>query len=385
MRFLPLVVAVVIVFGGAGIFVGMRTVEPLNLPRYTRLLGWVLVLWPATLPLWVSLDRMRAGLFSELGSGGAYITLGLLSLLFTFTFLRDLTWVALKLANRLLAIPRDLPEVHGFLWTTGLVIFGCSILFAGVGLRNALIFPAVKRVELGFKNLHTDLQNYTIVQLSDLHLGLFRGARFLKEVVEKVNSMHPDLVVITGDLSDGSEARLGKESLPLKSLDSTALFVMGNHDFYWSPSEWEKRLAALGVDVLKDAHRIISVGGAKLMVVGVSDPTTRAMFPEHPSGLAAAMPNPGVADLTVLLAHRPGTGYEAAERGIDLQLSGHTHGGQFFPWTHVIRFIQPFAVGLHRHKGTWIYCSRGTGFWGPPMRLGAPAEITLIQLMEEPR
>jgi predicted MPP superfamily phosphohydrolase len=119
------------------------------------------------------------------------------------------------------------------------------------------------------------------------------------------------------------------------------------------------------------------------MVVGVSDPTALSLASEVPSGLEVATPNPLDADLKVLLAHRPGTAYRAAEFGFDLQLSGHTHGGQFFPWTYVIHWVQPFAVGLHRYRDMWVYCSRGTGFWGPPMRLGAPSEIAELRLVNE--
>ena len=118
------------------------------------------------------------------------------------------------------------------------------------------------------------------------------------------------------------------------------------------------------------------------MVVGVSDPASRMFFPHADSGLAVATSDLKTtkADLRVLLAHRPATAYEALNYGFDLQLSGHTHGGQFFPWNYVINLVQPFAGGLHRLENMWIYSSRGTGFWGPPMRLGSSAEITMITL-----
>jgi predicted MPP superfamily phosphohydrolase len=269
-------------------------------------------------------------------------------------------------------------------WTqfTGWIIISLAIILTAAGGYNALKFPAWKRLEVPFRDLHPDLEGFRIVHLSDLHLGLFRGSAFLAAVVDEVNRQAPDFVVITGDLSDGSVENLGNEVLPLRDLQGPTLFVTGNHDYYWGADSWVRHLEGLGVQMLLDSSEVFIKGEARLLVVGVSDPTIKTFSPEIPTGLAVATPNPGEADLKLLLAHRPAMGFQAEEFGFDLQLSGHTHGGQFFPWNYVIHLVQPFATGLHRYRKMWIYCSRGTGFWGPPIRLGAPAEITEIRLVQ---
>jgi hypothetical protein len=139
-------------------------------------------------------------------------------------------------------------------------------------------------------------------------------------------------------------------------------------------------VAGCGVTVLRGEHRVVRHRGATLLVAGVDDPAAGHAGPRLRSLPAAALAGAPAADFRILLAHRPTEGEAAAKAGFDLQLSGHTHGGQFFPWTVVVNHLMPFSPGLHRHGKTWIYTSRGTGFWGPPVRLGAPAEITLLTL-----
>ena len=383
MGFLPLIVAVMLIFGGAGVYAGFRLVDPLGLAGWARWLAWFILLLPAAMPLLLIIDQLEVGRWLDLLLSATYLVLGLISFLFVFALLRDCAWLILRTGHSLLAVPEHLPDTSAMLRTSSFIVLGLAVLFSAVAISNALSSPSVRSIQINFANLHRDLQGFRIVQLSDLHLGVFRGDGFLARVVEEVNRVSPDLIVITGDLTDGSVKKLRHVVLPLRDLEAPVLFVTGNHEYYWTPYEWIQHLEGLGVRVLLDASHTILHKDAKLLLVGISDPTSQLFFPQEPSGIAvstAGLNGADVVDLRVLLAHRPGTAYQAVNHGFDLQLSGHTHGGQFFPWNHVIHFVQPFAVGLHRFQDMWIYCSRGTGFWGPPMRLGAPAEITEITL-----
>lgn len=385
MSIVPLVVVVVLVFGGTGVYVGFRVVNPLGMAVWARWIAWALLLLPASLPFWFLMDQLRPGRWLDRFMGTTYLLLGLLSFLFVITLFRDWVWLGVRVAHRLLGLPERLPETHSGLQTSGYVILVLAVFLSAIAIARALSPLELTRIELTFDNLHPDLQSFKLIQLSDLHLGLFRGAGYLSEIVDTVNKASPDLVVVTGDLTDGSVEKLGNEVLSLTRLKAPVLFVTGNHEYYWTPQAWIQHLEDLGVRVLTDSVYNIRHGDAKLAVVGVSDPTSKLLFPLEPSGISLATRNfdPSGADLRLLLAHRPGTAYQAVNLGFDLQLSGHTHGGQFFPWNHVIHLVQPFASGLYRHKGTWIYCSRGSGFWGPPMRLGVPAEITEITFCTE--
>jgi predicted MPP superfamily phosphohydrolase len=160
-------------------------------------------------------------------------------------------------------------------------------------------------------------------------------------------------------------------------------FVTGNHEYYSGAEQWIAEVRRLGLRVLMNEHVIRRRGRATLMIAGVTDYTAQHFNPAHKSDphLAAAGAPDGVA-VRVLLAHQPRSAPAAADAGFDLQLSGHTHGGQFFPWNLFVPLQQPFVAGLNRVRSLWVYTSRGTGYWGPPKRFGAPSEITLVRLVQ---
>jgi predicted MPP superfamily phosphohydrolase len=191
------------------------------------------------------------------------------------------------------------------------------------------------------------------------------------------------MVAITGDLVDGTVERLRHDIAPLGDLTSRhgTYVCTGNHEYYAGVHEWVAHLRSLGMRVLLNAHELIEVGGARLLVAGVNDHGAKSMEPSHDSSPEEAMAGAPPHDIALLLAHQPRSILRAAPLGFHLQLSGHTHGGQFFPWTLFARLAQPYTTGLHNHEGTLIYVSRGTGYWGPPIRLGAPSEITLLTLV----
>lgn len=256
----------------------------------------------------------------------------------------------------------------------GPAILGGAVLLTAVGLVQARR-PRVVRVTVPIRDLPADLAGLRIVQLSDLHVGPTIRRPFVDAVVDAANALAPDLVAVTGDVADGFVPELRDHVAPLARLRAPlgSFFVTGNHEYYWDPRGWTRELERLGLAVLSNEHRLLVRGRGRLLLAGVTD---LSAGPDPQAALAGAPES----DVRVLLAHQPRSAYAASAAGFDLQLSGHTHGGQFFPFNLLVRLFQPFVAGLHRLEEMWLYVSRGTGYWGPPLRLGAPSEITLIEL-----
>ncbi len=220
---------------------------------------------------------------------------------------------------------------------------------------------------------------FRIVQLTDIHVGKTVRAGFIDGIVRQVNALDADIVVITGDLVDGSVSALGPIVARLSNLRSRfgSYFVTGNHEYYSGAREWVAFLREQGITVLENEGRIVGEGSHRVSLAGVND--------LHAHGSGTPDPKLACADCDsslplVMLAHQPKQFFDALPFGIDLMLSGHTHGGQIFPFNYLVKLQQPFTAGLHEHDGAQIYVSRGTGYWGPPMRLGAPAEIAVIEV-----
>ncbi len=238
------------------------------------------------------------------------------------------------------------------------------------------------QIPVKLEKLPPALSGLKIVQISDLHIGPVLDDHFLKTIVAEVNAMKPDLVAITGDLVDAPVTLIGHLLRPLSTLQSRygTYFVTGNHEYYSDAQGWIPFLESLGVRVL--TNECVSIGDeAKIDLVGIPDTRAHIFLPEHRSDLTSALVGRDPERALVLLAHRPNDVVEATRLGVNLQLSGHTHGGQFWPVVPLVGLVHKYSAGLHSHsEQTQIYVSRGTGYWGPPMRLGAPAEITTIHL-----
>jgi predicted MPP superfamily phosphohydrolase len=247
----------------------------------------------------------------------------------------------------------------------------------GLGLyayRQGTGRVAVKEVEVKLPKLPAALDGFVIAQLTDVHVGPTIGRAFIEEIVRTTNALRPDVVAITGDLVDGSVTELGESVAPLAELSPRhgTFFVTGNHEYYAGVDEWMAHLPSLGIKVLRNER--VSIGGeAGFDLAGIDDYHARP-------DLGRALAGRDASRALVLLAHQPKAVLEAAMHGVGLQLSGHTHGGQIWPWGYAVRLQQPYVAGLARHGDTTLYVSRGTGYWGPPMRLNAPAEITRITL-----
>ncbi len=261
-----------------------------------------------------------------------------------------------------------------------------ALLITLCGLLNARRTAKVVKVDVPIRDLPAALHGFSIAQISDIHVGPTIKRRYLQAIVESVNALRADMVAVTGDLVDGSVRELAPHVAPLAGLTSRhgTFFVTGNHEYYSGAHSWIDELRRLRLTVLMNEHVVLAHGGASVVLAGVADYSAHHFDPSHRSDPQAAMAGaPLHAGVKLLLAHQPRTAEAAAQAGFDLQLSGHTHGGQFLPWTWFVRFQQPFTAGLHRVRDLWVYVSRGTGYWGPPKRFGAPSEITHLRLVPQ--
>jgi hypothetical protein len=306
----------------------------------------------------------------------ALIALGFFSTLFVTTLLRDVLLIGARLAVSGARYQTLLePSALGTLLT--------SVAVSAVGFVIARR-PRIVHVDIPIARLPQALHGFSITQISDVHVGPTIRRDFVERLVGRVNGLRADLIAVTGDLVDGSVQQLAAHTAPLSKLSARhgAYFVTGNHEYYSGEAAWTREIRRLGLTVLKNQHVVLHHDGASLVVAGVDDFAAHHYDPAQRSDPAAAMEGaPLDAGAKILLAHQPGTAQAAASAGYDVQISGHTHGGQFWPWNLFVRFFQPFTAGLHRVKNLWVYVSRGTGYWGPPNRFGVPAEITRIRLV----
>jgi predicted MPP superfamily phosphohydrolase len=262
-------------------------------------------------------------------------------------------------------------------------LVGAVVLLAAcVAYREARRGPRDVRVEIELARWPRVLDGYRIVQISDIHIGATLDRRFARALTERVNALEPDLVAVTGDLVDGRRAALEAEVAPFGGLRGRdgVFFVTGNHDFYSGADTWVDCVEGLGMCALRNEHRTIERDGGAFVLAGVDDHHGGLIPGQGGEDLGRALEGVAADRPIVLLAHDPSTFKRAHAMGIDLQLSGHTHGGQIWPFHWLVRMAIPFVAGRYRRGDAELYVSRGTGYWGPPMRLGSPAEITEIVL-----
>lgn len=367
---------VIAVWGALFTYAGRPLLVTARIAGMAPELAWSSLAVLALLPMLPLLVRQQgAAIHRNILHRVGFFTLGLFSMLLVAVVATDLIRMGFSVAGLLLnTLP--LPSLNVALLSLGAL--GGAALLTALGAAQAHC-PTTRRVTVSIPDLPAELDGYTIVQWSDVHIGPSIRRRFMQTLVDRTNALEPDAVAITGDFIDARFDEIHDQLEPVRELRTRdgVFYVTGNHEYYWNAPAWLPSLEDLGIRHLQNAHDVVRRGDAQLVFAGVTDPVGRGA---HRQDVPAALLGAPADAVTVLLSHRPQMAEAASRHGVHLQLSGHTHGGQFFPFNLVIRWFQPIVAGLHRVGTTWLYVSRGTGFWGPPSRLGVGAELTVIEL-----
>lgn len=402
LRFLLFFTVSTLVFLLLSYYVGRRLIKPLKIGRTGKRLLWLgIFLNPLLIPLSFMLRFGSAGSpWVDVFSWITYLGMGFFSLVLALLVMRDIGWGVLFIYRRVrewfknksksgpqenASLPYDSSRRQFLINSLNFGIMGASGILSGYGLYEARRKPILEEIEIAVPNLPQDLHGFRIVQFTDVHVGPTIRRRFVESVVNQINHLQPDLIVCTGDMVDGSVPELSREVEPVKDLSAPhgVYFVTGNHEYYSGAESWIDELQRFDMKVLLNEHRMLNHKNGKILLAGVNDYTASQFIRDHTSDPHKALLGAGTADLKILLAHQPRNIFEASGSGYDLQLSGHTHGGQYIPWNYLVALTQPYISGLHQHDDTWIYVNRGTGYWGPPLRLGVPSEVTLIRLVPQ--
>ena len=368
-----------------GLYLAQRIVFDLDLPEPWRGLAlFGIVALAASLILEPIAQRALPRRLGKLVAWPASLWLGFWFLLLLGMWASELVlWLAGTPAQA--AVSGVDPETHAAR-ARALAVVGVVALVGAAALRAGLRLPDVKRVEVELERWPRELDGFRIVQLSDIHIGPILGRDFARELVRRVAALEPDLIAVTGDLVDGDVRHLRDEVAPFAELAAPqgVWFVTGNHDYYSGADRWVDQARKLGMRVLRNQRASIGDGSASFDLAGVEDYHAHLVQPDWREDLDAALAGRDPARALVLLAHDPSTFKRASQLGVDLQLSGHTHGGQIWPFRYLVRLAVPFVAGLYERNGAKLYVSRGSGFWGPPMRLFSPAEITELIVSRSP-
>ena len=376
-RLLPFLVFVAIALalvGGMHYYLWARLVRDPQLPEtWARVLTVTIVALGVAMPATLFAARLLPGSVARPAIWVSFIWMGVGFLLVAFLGLADLARLVAFVVARYRGPAEPDPERRIVLART--VAAGVTAVVAGlstIGIRSALSGIQIKQLDVKLRGLPQQLAGFRLVQISDVHVGPLLRKDWVAHIVEQIRQLAPDLVAITGDLVDGRVHELREHVAPLARIEARrgVYFVTGNHEYYSGVEEWYAHLPSLGVRPLRNERVEVAPG---LELAGIEDPTGAP-------DLAAALHGRDPEGALVLLAHQPRQFAEAAKRGVPLTLSGHTHGGQIWPFSWLVALAQPYLAGLHRRGESQLYVSRGTGFWGPPMRVFAPAEITLLRL-----
>jgi uncharacterized protein len=367
------------VFALLHLYVARRLFVDPGLPPVLAVAGCALLaLLVVLVPVGFVFSRKDRGWPSKIFPPLAIGWLGASAVLLTVTVVTDLGRLLYGLFQ---GWPDAVAALHQSRLQAVVIALGTALLvpFAMWTARGRLV---LSRVRVPLERLAPGVAGLRIVQISDLHIGNRLGEDFLRRVVDRVNALHPDVVAITGDLVDGPANVVERALKPLADLEAPhgVFFVTGNHEYYWGGRESVRMVQELGLTVLHNEHRVVEREGGAVVIGGMPDLHGASFLPDHeirPDLVFAGAPDGAP---RVLLAHQPRAVSRAAPHGVDLVLSGHTHGGQIFPFHLFVRLQQPVVRGLRKLLGVWVYAHRGTGFWGPPMRLFSTPEIAEITL-----
>jgi hypothetical protein len=382
-----------LVVGGMHYYIWTRLVRDTDVGEpWRRLLTIGIVAAAVAVPASFFLMRARAGALTDGFVLGAMLWMGvaffLLSTLVVVDILRLTSWGLGALTDWLRHAPESPADPERRLLVARAVAGGAVLVAGGAAafsVSSALGDPEIHEVPVRMARLPRQLSGLSIAQITDLHIGRTIGEEEVRRVVTATNALRPDVIALTGDFVDGSVRMLEASVAPLAALSARygVFFVTGNHEYYSGASAWVEHLRKLGVRVLRNERVVIGDRGASIDLAGIDDWRSAGMVPGHGPDLAAAIAGRDPDRSLVLLAHQPRGVEAAAQAGVELQVSGHTHGGQIFPFTLATALVYPYLHGLYQvadGNGSQIFVSRGTGFWGPPMRLGSPPEIAHIVL-----
>lgn len=401
MRFLAFFLVFTGVIALAHVYVGRRLMTSSGLSRRQRRFGWLLVVMSLLLcvsPM-IILIFLRERHIPHWAAWAGFVAMGFFSILTILTVGRDLILLIERIARAVVRLAKKLfsPTAQApvavnmdrrkvLIAGSNFAVIGLSGVLTGSGVFEARREPRVLPVDIPIPNLPPQFDGFKIVQISDLHVGPTIKRDWVEMVAMAADRTGADLVAFTGDLVDGSVAQLREDTAPLADLNARygRFFVTGNHEYYSGVLPWIDEVTRLGWDALLNSHRTIERDGGRIVIAGVNDFMAGGNLPGHASDPQAAIAGAPDGLVRILLAHQPKSVVAASAAGFDVQLSGHTHGGQFFPWDNFARLAQPYLSGLHRHENMWVYVSRGTGYWGPPVRIGQPSEITLVTLRRGP-
>lgn len=374
-------------------YVGARLVAPFTMTASGLLIFWLVITFLAVAPIGGLVLRARniENQFIDMLLWVGFIGLGVFSLTFIAFLVRDLGWftgfMSFKAYESIASTDSSSFQIDPgrrqfILMSMNMGIIGLTSLLGGIGLFQARRSASIMRQKISIPNLPPGLQGLRIAQISDLHVGPTIKADYAQAVVDQVNALNPDLIFFTGDMVDGTVDHLVDDVEPLRGLNARygKFFVTGNHEYYSGVEQWISKVGELGMTNLHNEHRILSINGAQLAIAGVTDLMAHNISKAHttdPQKAVAGIPREMP---TILLAHQPGTAPLTDGLAIDLMVSGHTHGGQYIPFNLAVNRIHPYAAGWYKHGDMQVYVNRGTGYWGPPLRLGVPSEITLFEL-----
>ncbi len=369
--------------GGIHFYFWLRLVKNTALPAPYR--AWAtaaLVTLALSLPLALVVGRQLPQAARVWVAWPAFLWMGLMFLLFVLLVGTELVRLGVFASQTWAGQPAD-PQRRTFVARVlGALAGGTAGLAGLMGVAQALSSLHVKTVPVTLARWPKGLQGLRILQLTDVHFGPTIGRAFAQRLVELTNAEQPDVIAITGDLVDGSVHDLRAAAAPLAGLKARygVYFVTGNHEYYSGVEAWLAELLRMGIRVLRNEHVVLGQGDAKFVLAGVDDASAHSFGNGHGADVERALRGRPAEAAVVLLAHQPKTVRQAQQHGVDLQLSGHTHAGQIWPFSYLVRLDQPFVRGLHRTADTQIYVSAGPGYWGPPLRVGTQAEITRIEI-----
>ena len=374
-------------------YVGWRIFTDLNINSRYKILTIVLIAIFTLLPVlpiafrYIGYESSLLDILSLIG----YTGLGFFFLSFLLFISRDLVFKVWSLISSFLPpntkkqVTIDLEKRQFLQKSLSIGILTLVGPTTSYGFYSARKGPSIINQTIYLNDLPDSFENFTIAQISDLHVGPTIKKPYVEKVLNQISIINPDLIAITGDLIDGSIDYLKKDLEPLSEMIAKygTYFVTGNHEYYSGAEKWLDETDRMGFTNLVNEHNLISINNETIALAGVTDFRAHQIIPSHKTNPKNALRGSVDEKVKILLAHQPSSIFKANEAGYDFQISGHTHGGQFWPFTYPTKKANPYLSGLHNHNGTQIYVNSGTGYWGPPLRLGVPSEITLFKLKKK--